>query len=135
MYLIIIFDSLKQLKVADPQAETKVVSLKKWRKSILLKVAASVAIIFSIAYFGSLYLKSDPDNNIMLATSDDYNFTISEYETGLFDETEDELIASLIFEENENTSSFETIYISNKELTIDELDEYLDSDFELNIEF
>ena len=85
------------MKVTDPQAETKVVSLNKWRISIIWKVAASVAIIFSIAYFGSLYLKSDPTNKIMLAASDDYNFTISEYETGLFDETEDELIASLIF--------------------------------------
>ena len=66
-----------------------------------------------------------------------YNFSISEYETGLFDETEDELIVSLDFNNSSNEEElvFDYFTSENPELTLDEIDEYLDSDFELNIEF
>ena len=60
-------------------------------------------------------------------------FEISEYETGLFNETEDELMASLTFEEE---IIYDNMLLTHEnELTIDELEEYLDSDIDLSIEF
>ena len=61
------------------------------------------------------------------------DFEISEYETGLFNETEDELMASLIFEEDISFDNSDLI--NESDLTIDELEEYLESDIDLSIEF
>ncbi len=127
------FDSVEPLKDEGVLSDTKVISIKKWRKATLLKIAASIAIIFSIGYYSSLFFNIDSSKNVIISNSNEYDFTISEYETGLFDETEDELLASLEFEDK---IYFDNSFINDdQDLTVDELNDYLDSDFELNIEF
>ena len=109
----------------------KIIILNRWNNYNVFKIAASVSLIIGIAYLSFLFINNST-NNIDLM-SNNYDFKISEYETGLFNESEDELIASLNFEEE--IISNNTNLINENDLTIDELDEYLNSDIELSIEF
>ncbi len=100
-------------------------------------MAASIALILSLGYTGYYIVNSNQNNTAELTNNSYYNFSISEYETGLFDETEDELIVSLDFNNSisEKELLFDYFTLEDPELTLDEIDEYLDSDIELNIEF
>jgi len=113
--------------------EPKIISLKNWNTPKILKIAASFTVIISIGYLSFLFFNKSSVNDLQTAYSNEYDFSISEYETGLFNDSEDELMASLEFVDN--ISFDNNLFINDGELTIDELDEYLDSEIELIIEF
>jgi len=125
------FSSFKNL---DQKTEpTKIISIKYLNSNRLLKIAASVILIIGIGYLSFLFLDNSQTNNNQISNINDFDFEISEYETGLFNETEDELMASLTFEEE---IIYDNMLLTHEnELTIDELEEYLDSDIDLSIEF
>lgn len=125
------FSSFKNL---DQKTEpTKIISIKYLNSNRLLKIAASVILIIGIGYLSFLFLDNSKTNNNQISNTNDFDFEISEYETGLFNETEDELMASLTFEEE---IIYDNMLLTHEnELTIDELEEYLDSDIDLSIEF
>ncbi len=128
-----IIDSKLNLVSKDP----KIIAFKNFNVVTLLKMAASIALILSLGYTGYYIVNSNQNNTAELTNNSYYNFSISEYETGLFDETEDELIVSLDFNNSisEKELLFDYFTLEDPELTLDEIDEYLDSDIELNIEF
>jgi len=125
------FSSFKNI---DQKTEpTKIISIKYLNSNRLLKIAASVILIIGIGYLSFLFLDNSQTNNNQISNTNDFDFEISEYETGLFNETEDELMASLTFEEE---IIYDNMLLTHEnELTIDELEEYLDSDIDLSIEF
>lgn len=125
------FSSFKTL---DQKTEpTRIISIKHLNSNRLLKIAASVILIIGIGYLSFLFLDNSQTNNNQISNTNDFDFEISEYETGLFNETEDELMASLTFEEE---IIYGNMLLTNEnELTIDELEEYLETDIDLSIEF
>jgi len=124
---------LSSIKGPNESETAKIIYINKWYNTNLAKIAASVTVILSIGYLSFLLINSLSNKNGLISNTKDYDFEITEYETGLFNEAENELMASLTFEED---ISFEnTILINENDLTIDELEEYLDSDIDLYIEF
>ena len=93
-----------------------------------LKYAASIVLIAGLASISVLLFQNN---------SSSYDFTISEYDTGLFDDQEDELIASLEFDDYNSSEELYIDYLNveNTEFSFDDMDSYLDSDIEIKIEF
>ena len=122
------------IKGTNESETAKIISINKWYNTHFAKIAASVTVILAIASLSFIYINSISNNNELTSENKDYDFEITEYETGLFDETEDVLMASLTFEEN---ISFDNtiLMIENNLSNAVEIDEYLDSEIELSIEF
>jgi len=125
---------ISSFKTLDQKTEpTRIISFKNFNSNRFLKIAATVTLIIGLGYLSFLFLDNSKTNNNQISNTNDFDFEISEYETGLFNETEDELMASLIFEEDISFDNSDLI--NESDLTIDELEEYLESDIDLSIEF
>lgn len=116
------------------EEETKVIPIQKRNITRIISVAASIAVIFTIGFLLN-------QNNIegAIASSGNYleNLTSSELDEAMDYNEMEELICYVNFEENFN----EELHIENSindidlDFIPDEIDEYLSSDYYLNIEF
>ena len=123
-------------KVIDKidKEETKVIRIQKRNITRIISVAASIAAIFIIGFLLN-------QNNIeeTIASSDNYleNLTASELGEAMDYNEMEELICYVDFEEGFN----EELYIKNTindidlDFTSDEIDEYLSSNYYLDVEF
>jgi len=129
------FDSLAD-KVMDKieKEETKVIPIQKRNITRIISVAASIAAIFIIGF-----LFNENNRKEVVASNGDYleNLTSSELDEAMDYNEMDELICYVDFGEEFN----EELYIENSindidlDFIPDEIDEYLSSDYYLDIEF
>jgi hypothetical protein len=114
--------------------ETKVIPIQKRNITRIISVAASIAAIFTIGFLLN-------QNNIeeAIASSGNYleNLTSSELGEAMDYNEMDELICYVDFEEdfNEELQTENSINDIDLDFTSDEIDEYLGSDYYLDIEF
>jgi len=112
--------------------ETKVIPLQRTKITRIISIAASVAAIFVIGF-----LLNQNDNTI--AVSDSYleNLTTIELNEAMDSNEIDELICYMDFEEDfsEESQIENSINDIDLDFTSDEIDEYLSSDYYLDVEF
>jgi hypothetical protein len=114
--------------------ETKVIPIQKRNIARIISIAASIAAIFIIGFLLN-------QNNIeeTITSSDNYleNLTASELEEAMDYNEMEELICYVDFEENFNDELPIEYSINDIDLdfTSDEIDQYLSSDYYLDVEF
>ena len=116
------------------EEETKVIPIQKRNITSIISVAASIAVIFTIGF-----LFNENNRKEVVASNGDYleNLTSSELDEAMDYNEMDELICYVDFGEEFN----EELHIENSindidlDFTSDEIDEYLSSDYYLDIEF
>lgn len=128
------FENLADKVLAKIEEETKVIPIQKRNITRIISVAASIAVIFTIGFLLN-------QNNIegAIASSGNYleNLTSSELDEAMDYNEMDELICYVDFGEEFN----EELHIENSindidlDFTSDQIDEYLSSDYYLDIEF
>jgi len=128
------FESLADNVIEKIEEETKIIPIQKSNITRIISIAASIAAIFII---GFLLNQNNVDE--LIASNDDYleNLTAYELDEALDYNEIDDLICYMDFEEDFSEET-QTEYIINDidlDFTSDEIDEYLSSDYYLDVEF
>ena len=129
------FENLADIVIDKIEKEkTKVVSIQKRNIARIISVAASIAAIFIIGFLFNQNNRTDT-----IATDDNYleNLTNSELDEAIYYNEMEELICYVDFGENFNEALQIEKSINDIDLDFmsDEIDEYLSSDYYIDIEF